>query len=42
MKIMPVKMEDAEELLSIYAPYVQDTAISFEYECMYSSSQRGI
>ena len=32
MEIMPVKMEDAEELLSIYAPYVRDTAISFEYE----------
>ena len=32
MKIMPVKLEDAEELLSIYAPYVRDTAISFEYE----------
>lgn len=32
MKIMPVKIEDAEELLSIYAPYVRDTAISFEYE----------
>lgn len=32
MKIEPVKLEDAEELLSIYAPYVQDTAISFEYE----------
>ena len=32
MEIMPVKTEDAEELLSIYAPYVRDTAISFEYE----------
>lgn len=32
MKIEPVKMEDAKELLSIYAPYVQDTAISFEYK----------
>lgn len=32
MDIMPVKMEDAEELLSIYAPYVRDTAISFEYD----------
>lgn len=32
MKIEPVKMEDAKELLSIYAPYVKDTAISFEYE----------
>lgn len=25
-------VEDAEELLEIYAPYVRDTAISFEYE----------
>ena len=32
MRIEPVKVEDAEELLSIYAPYVTDTAISFEYE----------
>lgn len=29
---MPVKAEDAKELLSIYEPYVRDTAISFEYE----------
>lgn len=32
MEIVPVKTEDAEELLSIYAPYVLNTAISFEYE----------
>lgn len=32
MEIVPVKIEDAEELLSIYAPYVRDTSISFEYE----------
>lgn len=32
MKIERVTIEDAEELLSLYAPYVQDTAISFEYE----------
>lgn len=32
MKIERVSVEDAEELLSIYAPYVRDTAISFEYE----------
>ena len=25
-------MEDAEELLAIYAPYVEKTAITFEYE----------
>ena len=30
--IEKVKTEDAEELLAIYAPYVKDTAISFEYE----------
>lgn len=32
IKIEQVNIEDAEELLSIYAPYVRDTAISFEYE----------
>ena len=32
IKIERVTIEDAEELLSIYAPYVRDTAISFEYE----------
>ncbi|MGN0527297.1 MAG: GNAT family N-acetyltransferase [Acutalibacteraceae bacterium] len=32
MIIEPVKNEDAKELLSIYAPYVKDTAVSFEYE----------
>ena len=32
MKILPVKAEDAEKLLSIYAPYVRNTAVSFEYE----------
>ncbi|MGF0033238.1 N-acetyltransferase family protein [Bariatricus sp. SGI.154] len=32
IKIERVNIEDAEELLSIYAPYVRDTAISFEYE----------
>lgn len=32
MKIERVKIEDAEELLAIYAPYVKGTAISFEYE----------
>ncbi len=32
MQIEKVTMEDAEELLEIYAPYVRDTAISFEYE----------
>lgn len=31
MKIEPVLCEDAECLLEIYAPYVEDTAISFEY-----------
>lgn len=32
MIIKRVEMEDAEELMSIYAPYVKNTAISFEYE----------
>ena len=32
INIEPVKIEDAEELLSIYAPYVRDTAVSFEYD----------
>lgn len=32
MKIEFVKPEDAAELLAIYAPYVSETAISFEYE----------
>lgn len=32
MKIEKVKPEDAKALLEIYAPYVKDTAISFEYE----------
>ncbi|MGN0169483.1 MAG: GNAT family N-acetyltransferase [Lachnospiraceae bacterium] len=32
MNIEKVTVEDAQELLSIYAPYVQDTAITFEYE----------
>lgn len=32
MKIEKVVIEDAKELLSIYAPYVKETAISFEYE----------
>ncbi len=32
VKIEKVEIEDAKELLQIYAPYVEDTAISFEYE----------
>ncbi len=32
MKIERVTLEDAKELLAIYAPYVRDTAVSFEYE----------
>lgn len=31
IEIQRVKTDDAEELLSIYAPYVRDTAITFEY-----------
>ena len=30
--IRTVSPDDAAELLSIYAPYVEKTAISFEYE----------
>ena len=32
VKIRQAKPEDAEALLAIYAPYVRDTAITFEYE----------
>jgi len=32
MKILPVTPDDAEALLRIYAPYVTETAVSFEYE----------
>ncbi|MGN1350326.1 MAG: GNAT family N-acetyltransferase [Anaerovoracaceae bacterium] len=32
VRIRIVREEDAEELLAIYAPYVRETAISFEYE----------
>jgi len=32
MEILEVNKEDAGELLKIYAPYVKDTAVSFEYE----------
>ena len=30
--IRPVERQDAQELLAIYAPYVEKTAISYEYE----------
>ena len=32
MRIERVTIDDAPELLAIYAPYVKDTAITFEYE----------
>lgn len=32
MKLVPVTVDDAQELLAIYSPYVLNTAISFEYE----------
>lgn len=32
VKIRPVREEDAEALLKIYAPYVKKTAVTFEYE----------
>ena len=31
MEIQRVDVEDGEELLCIYAPYVNNTAVSFEY-----------
>lgn len=32
INIRKAELSDAESLLSIYAPYVEDTAISFEYD----------
>ena len=32
LKIRPVTLEDAPELVRIYAPYVEKTAITFEYD----------
>ncbi len=32
LKIRPARPEDAPELLAIYAPYVTDTTVTFEYE----------
>ena len=32
LRIRMAREEDAGELLKIYAPYVQNTAITFEYE----------
>ena len=32
LKIRPVTLEDAPELVKIYAPYVEETAITFEYD----------
>ena len=32
MEIRLAKVDDAEEILAIYAPYVQNTAITFEYD----------
>ena len=32
MEIRKARTEDAEAMLSIYAPYVENTAISFEYD----------
>ncbi len=36
--------EDAQELVNIYSPYVEQTAVSFEYEPprSFSSALRGI
>ena len=30
--LRPVTVADAAELVSIYAPYVQETAVTYEYE----------
>lgn len=32
MKIRVAKVEDATRLVEIYRPYVEDTAVTFEYE----------
>ena len=32
MEIRTASVADAEAILEIYAPYVRDTAVSFEYE----------
>ena len=32
LKIRPVTLKDAPELVRIYAPYVEKTAITFEYD----------
>lgn len=32
IKIRKARIEDAEELLGVYTPYVEETAITFEYE----------
>ena len=32
IRIRTASVEDAEELLAIYKPYVEKTAISFEYD----------
>ena len=32
IKLRTARTEDAEKLLEIYRPYVEKTAISFEYE----------
>lgn len=32
MKIRTARVSDAQEILQIYAPYIRDTAITFEYE----------
>lgn len=32
LTIRPVKLSDAKAIQSIYAPYVEKTAITFEYE----------
>ena len=32
LKIRDAELEDAERLVEIYAPYITETAVSYEYE----------
>ena len=39
--IRPADLSDAEEMLAIYAPYVRETAVSFEYAAPSADEFRG-
>lgn len=41
IKVRPARLSDAERLLEIYAPYVEKTAITFEYEVPSVTEFRG-